>query len=124
MAIDRRSVLKTVGVLALGLHVGAEASRPAQAENAGANEMTEARRIIMSNVNETVVRYLSVWNEQDATRRRDLVAKTWSEDGTYIDGARQRHRGAPPICPLLLGRGRNRGGAALYQGNRHRNHRG
>jgi hypothetical protein len=90
MAIDRRSVLKSVGVLALGLHVGAEASRPAQAENTGANEMTEARRTIMSNVNETVVRYLSVWNEQDATRRRDLVAKTWSEDGTYIDGARQR----------------------------------
>ena len=43
----------------------------------------------MSNVNEIVVRYLSVWNEQDATRRRDLVAKTWSDDGSYVDGARQ-----------------------------------
>ena len=72
MTVDRRTVLKTVGVLALGLQVGAEASRPAEADNIGANEMTEARRTAMSNVNETVVRYLSVWNERDATRRRDL----------------------------------------------------
>jgi len=42
----------------------------------------------MSNVNETVVRYLAVWNERDAKKRRDLVAKTWTEDGTYIDAAR------------------------------------
>jgi hypothetical protein len=90
MAMDRRTVLKTagVGVLALGLQVGAETAWPAEADNR-TNEMTEARRTAMSNVNETVVRYLSVWNEQDATRRRDLVAKTWSEDGTYVDGARQ-----------------------------------
>ena len=89
MTMDRRTVLKTVGVLALGLQVGAEALRPAEAENIDANEMIEARRTAMSNVNEIVVRYLSVWNERDATRRRDLVAKTWSEDGTYVDGARQ-----------------------------------
>src|SRR6202047_2589313 len=89
MTMDRRTVLKTVGVLALGLRAGAEALRPAEAENIDANEMIEARRTAMSNVNEIVVRYLSVWNERDATRRRDLVAKTWSEDGTYVDGARQ-----------------------------------
>ena len=87
--MDRRSALKTFSVLALGLQVGAEALRPAEAENIDANEMIEARRTAMSNVNEIVVRYLSVWNEQDATRRRDLVAKTWSDDGSYVDGARQ-----------------------------------
>jgi hypothetical protein len=74
------------GVLAL---VGTEALQPAEAESSSASEMTEARRTAMSNVNEIVVRYLSVWNEQDAARRRDLVAKTWSEDGSYVDGARQ-----------------------------------
>ena len=31
----------------------------------------------MSNVNELVVNYLAAWNERDAKRRRDLVAKTW-----------------------------------------------
>jgi hypothetical protein len=43
----------------------------------------------MSNVNEVVVRYLAAWNEREPKRRRDLVAKTWTEDGTYIDGARE-----------------------------------
>lgn len=42
----------------------------------------------MANVNELVVNYLSVWNERDAKRRRDLIAKTWTEDGTYIDAHR------------------------------------
>jgi len=42
----------------------------------------------MANVNELVVSYLSVWNERDAGRRRDLIAKTWTEDGTYIDAHR------------------------------------
>src|ERR1700691_6788076 len=89
MTMDRRTALKAAGVLALSLQVGAEASRAADAENIGASEMIEARRKAMSNVNEIVVRYLSVWNERDAARRGDLVAKTWSEDGTYVDGARQ-----------------------------------
>jgi SnoaL-like domain len=42
----------------------------------------------MSNVNEVVVRYLAAWNEREPTKRRELVAKTWAEDGTYIDAAR------------------------------------
>ena len=42
----------------------------------------------MSNVNEVVVRYLAAWNEREPTKRRALVAKTWSEDGTYVDAAR------------------------------------
>ncbi len=42
----------------------------------------------MTNVNEIVVSYLAVWNERDAERRRALVAKTWTEDGSYVDRAR------------------------------------
>jgi hypothetical protein len=42
----------------------------------------------MSNVNELVVRYLAAWNERDDERRRELVAKTWTEGGTYIDAHR------------------------------------
>lgn len=42
----------------------------------------------MSNVNQAVVRYLAAWNETDAKRRRALVAEAWTEDGSYIDGAR------------------------------------
>lgn len=42
----------------------------------------------MSNVNEVVVRYLAAWNEREPKKRRELVAKTWSEDGTYVDAAR------------------------------------
>ncbi len=39
-------------------------------------------------VNQSVVRYIAVWNERDPAKRRDLVAKTWVEDGTYIDRVR------------------------------------
>lgn len=42
----------------------------------------------MTKVNETVVSYLAAWNERDAKKRRELVAKTWTEDGTYVDSAR------------------------------------
>lgn len=42
----------------------------------------------MSNVNEIVVRYLAAWNEREPGKRRELVAKTWTDDGTYVDAAR------------------------------------
>jgi hypothetical protein len=43
----------------------------------------------MSNVNETVVRYIAAWNEHDPERRRDLVGNTWTKGGSYIDAHRQ-----------------------------------
>src|SRR6185312_3592873 len=46
------------------------------------------RRRAISNVNEVVVRYLAAWNEREPKKRRELVAKTWAEDGTYVDAAR------------------------------------
>jgi hypothetical protein len=39
-------------------------------------------------VNQIVVLYISTWNERNAERRRELVAKTWVEDGSYIDARR------------------------------------
>ena len=42
----------------------------------------------MTNVNETVIRYIAAWNERDPKRRHDLVAATWSEDGSYVDAHR------------------------------------
>ena len=42
----------------------------------------------MADINATVVNYVTAWNERDAKRRREIVAKTWTDDGTYIDAAR------------------------------------
>ncbi len=43
----------------------------------------------MSNANDVVVRYLAAWNEPEPGRRRELVAKAWIDDGSYVDGARE-----------------------------------
>ncbi|MGE4426552.1 MAG: nuclear transport factor 2 family protein [Solirubrobacteraceae bacterium] len=29
--------------------------------------------------------YLAGWNETDPTRRRDLIARTWTDDAEYVD---------------------------------------
>jgi SnoaL-like domain len=42
----------------------------------------------MTTVNETVASYIAAWNETDAGRRRDIIAQTWSEDGSYLDAHR------------------------------------
>jgi hypothetical protein len=43
----------------------------------------------VSSANELVVTYLAAWNERDPQRRRELVAKTWTENGSYIDAHRR-----------------------------------
>ena len=40
------------------------------------------------NVNQTVAGYIAAWNETDAGRRRDIIARTWAEDGSYLDSHR------------------------------------
>ncbi len=30
-------------------------------------------------------RYIAAWNETDAARRRDLIARTWTEGASYVD---------------------------------------
>ena len=43
----------------------------------------------MTSVNEAVIHYIAAWNERDPERRHDLVTRTWTEDGAYIDAHRQ-----------------------------------
>ena len=52
-------------------------------------EPLSQRRVPMSNFNEVAVRYLAAWNEPEPKRRRELVAKAWTDDGTYVDAARE-----------------------------------
>jgi hypothetical protein len=52
--------------------------------------LTEAA---MSNFTDLVDRYIAIWNEADNERRRELIARTWTEDSTYLD-------------PLMRGEGR------------------
>jgi hypothetical protein len=54
----------------------------------------------MSTANELVVSYLAAWNERDAKRRRELVAKTWSENRTYVD-AHRRGEGHDAIDAMI-----------------------
>ena len=39
----------------------------------------------MLDIAEVVERYIAMWNEQDAGRRRELVARTLTDDATYVD---------------------------------------
>src|SRR5438067_13685067 len=43
----------------------------------------------MDNVSELVSRYIAAWNERDPHRRREIIARTWSEDGSYLDPHRE-----------------------------------
>jgi hypothetical protein len=42
----------------------------------------------MSHPTSLVESYLAAWNERDAGRRRDLIAKTYTEAATYLDSHR------------------------------------
>src|SRR3954466_3727562 len=77
--MERRDLFGAI--VAIGIALPA-LSAPARAEP------QPQRRRAMSNINEVVVRYLAVWNEREPSKRRELVAKTWTEDGNYVDAAR------------------------------------
>jgi hypothetical protein len=83
--MNRREVLSSATLLAAGI---AGSQGIAAAANAGTDDEKKAPS---SNVNEAVVRYLAAWNERDAHRRLELVAKAWTEDGSYVDRVRQGH---------------------------------
>jgi hypothetical protein len=42
----------------------------------------------MSHPTTLVESYLAAWNERDVRRREDLIAKTYTEDATYLDSHR------------------------------------
>jgi hypothetical protein len=39
----------------------------------------------MSDVTQVVDRYIAIWNETNPGRRRDLIARTWTEEASYLD---------------------------------------
>jgi hypothetical protein len=43
----------------------------------------------MNSINETVASNIAAWNETDARHRRAAIARTWSEDGCYLDAHRE-----------------------------------
>lgn len=47
-------------------------------------------------------RYIAVWNERDGGRRRELIAETWTEDGSYLDPM-MRGDGAEGIDAMIGG---------------------
>lgn len=47
----------------------------------------------MTTLTDLIDRYIAIWNETDAGRRRDLIARTWTADAHYVD-------------PVLRGEGR------------------
>jgi hypothetical protein len=77
--MNRRNVLIATALAGLGARLSPDALA---VERAGGG------RSGVVGVNEVVVRYLAAWNEQDVKRRRDLIAATWTEDGSYVDRVR------------------------------------
>ena len=39
----------------------------------------------MNTLTDLVDRYIATWNETDGVRRRDLIARTWTEQAVYLD---------------------------------------
>ena len=54
----------------------------------------------MNNVCLMIERYIASWNEPNPARRRELIARTWTEDATYVD-------------PLVVAEGRDAIDAAV-----------
>src|SRR4051794_16854035 len=42
-------------------------------------------RAMTNTITSVVDTYIAAWNEPDASRRRELVAETFTDDGTYLD---------------------------------------
>jgi hypothetical protein len=39
----------------------------------------------MTDPTDLIDRYIAIWNETDAERRRALIARTWTQDARYVD---------------------------------------
>jgi SnoaL-like domain len=39
----------------------------------------------MNTLTDLIDRYIATWNESDAGRRHDLIARTWTEGASYLD---------------------------------------
>ena len=56
----------------------------------------------MSNVNELVEGYIAAWNERDARKRNEIIARTYSNDAVYID-AHRSGEGHAGISTMIAG---------------------
>ena len=45
----------------------------------------------MTETNELIGRYVAAWNETDPGRRRSLIARTWTDDASYVDPMMEGH---------------------------------
>jgi hypothetical protein len=41
--------------------------------------------MLMTDITDLVDRYIAMWNETDAARRRELIARTWTATASYLD---------------------------------------
>ena len=39
----------------------------------------------MNTLTDLIDRYIAAWNETDGGRRRDLIARTWTAEASYLD---------------------------------------
>jgi len=86
--MHRRNFLTQVALVTSA--VLAPAAFAANESTAEANPTSpNSRSNRMSNPNELVVSYIAAWNETEPRRRRELVAKTWTDGGTYVDAHRR-----------------------------------
>ncbi len=56
----------------------------------------------MTDTKAIVDRYLEIWNEGDAARRKALIAAAWTEDATYVDPV-MRGAGHEGIDAMIAG---------------------
>jgi hypothetical protein len=46
---------------------------------------TAAAGKMATEVEQVIDQYIAAWNETDPAARRELIARTWTEDGSYLD---------------------------------------
>ena len=79
--MHRRHVLIGLAIAGSAALVG-PFSLAAQSSNDPVNHPAPAKRSNqMSNANERSVTYIAAWNERDTKKRREWVAKTWTDNG-------------------------------------------
>jgi SnoaL-like domain len=53
-------------------------------EDGGADVLTRLEEIV-TEFTPLIDRYIESWNETDPQRRRDMIARTWTDEGNYVD---------------------------------------
>jgi hypothetical protein len=56
----------------------------------------------MSDVKDLVDRYIAIWNETKAGCRQELIARTWTEDASYVDPLMQS-QGHAALDTMIIG---------------------